>query len=349
MTTLKRKQLVAKLKIANTNFFEISYKIFNIIWILKLIYGYDTERDKIKVRALEWPVRTLLIYPSLSVSLILIVMGLIIYYEDLLKNEFLPYVFIGLILIAISFIGLPIRYFISPVNLSVRQFFKKNGRMNTVIEFQWVTKLLLAAIPIMIVSAVLISLFNIVPLGISEKNILFLRLSLIIITVIATTISMSAILKFTLLLIQKDFRFYLSKSSFELSMNVENEYEKIQYVLFGFNAYNKYLRRTMKLQFSEISKIMQHVISDSNESMNANIKEIHNSIDVKNIQLIRLLNEKISTEYTQNTILTNISLKDKIIEWSPLIAIMTSLSISFAQYAPSVLQLIPTLQDLAPK
>ena len=79
--------------------------------------------------------------------------------------------------------------------------------------------------------------------------------------------------------------------------------------------------------------------------MNNNIKEIHDSMNTENMELIRMLTEKISTKNNQDKLLVHVSLKDKIQERGTFIAIVASLFISSIQFAPSISTMIQTLQN----
>jgi hypothetical protein len=72
----------------------------------------------------------------------------------------------------------------------------------------------------------------------------------------------SALLKIIMLNSRKEFRFYFAKTSFRVISKEEDNVEKMRYVIRGLNSYNKYLRRNLGLQISDIKRIYSKIISD---------------------------------------------------------------------------------------
>ncbi|QLH02999.1 hypothetical protein C5F47_05270 [Nitrosopumilus cobalaminigenes] len=319
------------------------YNTLNIKWILKLVYEDKTPHNEIKKDALERPARYLISIPSVAVSAFAFLFALIVYAPSIFYNEYVVFAFLGVIFYPIIFTLAPIRYFLSPTTISARVFFDVNGTMKTVVEFRWVSKVLMASIPIMIIFAMMALVLGSYDVQLSENDSLYLRTIFLVITLASAIISLSAIWKFLMLLIYTDYRYYLAKSSLELSLHLENEFEKINYLYFGINSYNKYLRRVMKLQIQKTDEVVSQIISNSNGSMNDNIQEIYDSFDLNNVELIQILKKKYPTNDSKDDVLTGISFKDKVIEWSPLIGIIISVSVSLPQIASIIITLYPEL------
>lgn len=341
----KLANIVQKIELFRSKFRKFVFLEFFSLWILKGIVGYEDKFDIIKVNALQYPVNRLVVAPCIGVCLIVTMLMIITYFPDVITIEPIAYVLIITILWGfMAIVSLPFNYFLYPVNPYVKNFFKTNGPNNTIIEFRFVTKLLYISISIMLFFSFVTYFLNTQNFEeLANNDLSFLRFFSIIIVISSTMISIMGILKFAMLILQKNFRFYLAKSSLGLSIEINNEYEKMQYVIFGLNSYNVYLKKLLKLQFKNINNITEKIISDSPENMNKSIKELYDKFEIENFKIIRYLADFVKLDSEERDFLTKTTSKDKIIEWSPVAAIFISVFISLIQSLPAIWDTISEL------
>lgn len=338
--------LYSKLNKALGPYRDFMFRILNIYWILKIIIHYKTQSQKLRVNALEWPVRTMIIMPMISFLLMGIAFLISSFQINFSENQIVGYFWIALFLSGMYLLLSPTIYFFRPIPIKTKEFFENNGSEHTVIEYRFVTQILYFSIPIMIIFIILVLIPQETWKTVLNDKLMFLRTVSALIAVEAALISFVGFIKFGILIVQKDFRFYLAKSSLKVSMIVEEDIEKMQYVVFAFDAYNKYLRRTLKLSLKNIPKIHQYFISQSTEDMNQTIKEIHDNMNSKNLNVLQFLAEKTKTIKFDDEFLSEMSLKDKFSEISPIIAIIASLLVSLTQL-PTILDIVDKLWNHA--
>src|SRR5581483_4425509 len=72
-----------------------------------------------------------------------------------------------------------------------------------------------------------------------------------------------AFLKLLFALAKPEFRLYFAKGCFKIIKRKQNEADKMKYLIKGINSYNKYVKRWMNLQMSELTKIYSKISSIS--------------------------------------------------------------------------------------
>ena len=76
----------------------------------------------------------------------------------------------------------------------------------------------------------------------------------------------SALLRIILLNSNRSFTFYLARISFGAISEVQDDVEKLRYLITGLNSYNKFIRRNLGLQIGNLKMIYSRIISEN--SMN---------------------------------------------------------------------------------
>jgi len=336
----KLENLTNKLRLARRKFNEFFLFEFFSFWTLKLNFVKKEKINEIKINALFYPVNRLIVGPAIGVCLIITMLMVIFYLPDFLKIEPVIYVLIAVFMWGmVCIVSLPISYFLFPINPVVENFFKTNGPLKTVIEYRFVTKILYVSIPIMLFFSFMTYLTTQIFVEPTNDQVL-LGIFFILTSAAAIMISLAGLLKFGFLILQKNFRFYLAKNSIRLSMEINNEYEKMQYIIFGLNSYNLFLKKLLRLQFRNVSNVVEKIISDSTENMNITIKEIYDKLEIENFKIIRFLAIFLKSDSEERDILTKITLRDKIREWGPVAAVFISVSVSLIQSLPTIWNII---------
>jgi hypothetical protein len=140
-------------------------------------------------------------------------------------------------------------YSLSPLFISTKKVLGIIGTTNYLIEFELLKKLIFAGLPLLIV-ALTLSLLNV------QRSFLFPLFFLV------TIIISSVLLRLFSNVIKRDYRFYYAKACFcAVSTKVE-ETDKINCIVKALNSYNKYLKRNIKLQISNIKNIYSKILID---------------------------------------------------------------------------------------
>lgn len=182
-----------------------------------------------------------------------------------------------------------------PAPHSTEKYFKIRGFENAVIEYEFVKKILLVTLVLLIsilVFTILLAFIHsyfppplnrvlnpailtaprageeILPLHI----IYYLRFYIFIIVV-------GAFLKILFAVGKPEFRLYYAMGCFRLIRQIENEVEKMSHVIKGLNSYNKYLKRCTNLQINDLTKIYSKISSAEQEQREKIIESISRSLE----------------------------------------------------------------------
>jgi hypothetical protein len=177
--------------------------------------------------------------------------------------------------------------------MSPRKTIEVIGMSNYLIEFEILKRLILAGLPLLIFTLTL-SLLNV------ERSILFPLFYLI------TVIISSVLLRMFSNLAKKDYRFYYAKACFGIVSTKVEKSDKINCIILALNSYNKYLKRNIKLQISNIKDIYSKILIDPAVEKNETIisiskafesndkfeplRNLLNSLDTQNVE--RFLTEE---------------------------------------------------------
>lgn len=347
----KTSKIFNKIRLIIVKFERIFLLEFLSFWLLKKIIGKKDEMEILRLKALHYPTSRLIFAPAMGFFVMFVILTIFVYFS-VFSNDLISFVLIGILFWGgAAIISAPVGYIVSPVVFSIEGFFLENGPQITVIEYRFLIKILTASIPILLVTS-FFSYYLTVNNFQEFKGSEFILLKSAFILCAATSIMISAavMIKIGQLVFRKEFRFYLAKYSFEISSEIDNEYKKFQFAIFGLDSYNKFLKRMFKLNFKNITYVFEKIISHSSENMNKIIKEIYDKMDPTNIELIRFLIRESKPEENENGFLTKSTLKDKFLEFGPIIAGLTSMGvlfISFIQSLPSIWNAIKTILQIS--
>jgi hypothetical protein len=205
---------------------------------------------------------------SFSGGFLQIVMLIILPFIGSLSSFLLPEVFIVIFIAEIV-------YGLYPIRTTPEKYLAKRGYENTVMEFEFIKTLLLIAVPIIGITA----LVNIA-LSVYYKDLPVYYQDIDLgIYVFAILITIGGFLRIVSQIQKKEFRFYFAKACFIILSKQEDDYEKIRYFLLGLNSYNKYLRRRLKFEVKDITKVYLKFLYADTAEKNKIINSLCESVE----------------------------------------------------------------------
>jgi len=232
-----------------------------------------------------------------------------------------------------------------PAPFSTQKYFKTQGYENAVVEYEYVRKILLVSLYLLIIVLVfLISLpgvysyfpaplnriFNPAIHQISSNGLEILPIDVIyLIRIYLFIIVFAAFLKMLFATGRSQFRLYFAKGCFEIiKLKKEDEVKKMSYLIKGLNSYNKYLKRLTKLQITDLVKIYSSISSCEDKTKISKTMESLSGAFEKGDTLEPL--RKLSSMYKipRETLLTEQPLIHKIKELNTLIIPMATIVIT---------------------
>jgi hypothetical protein len=182
-----------------------------------------------------------------------------------------------------------------PYLLSLRKYYGKRNPRSVIIEHEVLMKITIVLFPFFIFGLGLIIASRLAeenPLNNVLDSLGNIGDSIIIISGVIIFVVGSALLRIILLTISKDFRFYLAKIFFRAILNVEDEVEKMKYLINGLSSYNKYIRRALGLQINNLKEIYSKIVSDPAIDISMVIRELSSSFEEKDkLESIRCITE----------------------------------------------------------
>ena len=236
-----------------------------------------------------------------------------------------------------------------PAPHSTEKYFRIRGFENAVLEYQFVRNILLVTLVLLIVILAftiilpfihsyfptpLNTLLNpailnaagtgqeVLPLHI----IYYLRFYLFIIVV-------GAFLKILFALAKPEFRLYFAIGCFRIIQRRKDEVGKMRYLTRGLNSYNKYLKRSMNLQMSNLTNIYSKISTAPQEERKKIIESLSDSLEKGNNTLEPVRYLLAISKVPEEEFLTEQPLKQKIKEGYtlliPVFTIIVTLITSF--------------------
>jgi hypothetical protein len=211
-------------------------------------------------------------------------------------------------------------YALGPVTLSSKKYFRQRPE-NLVVEYEFLKKIMYGGIPLLII-VMLIFLSTFQP----ETNFIYALFPGLILIVGGT------LLRFISNVVKKEYRYYYARGCFQILLKEQDSSERMSYFIRGINSYNKYLRRTIKLQIRNINAIYSKIIYDSllndRDFILSILAEFQGDDKIKPTKYIaNFLNFKNTDDY-----LTKEPLWDKIKEWGAFLAAIIPVAVSVVQF-----------------
>jgi VanZ family protein len=241
-----------------------------------------------------------------------------------------------------------------PAPYSVKRYFLERGFRTAVLEYEFVKKVLLIAVPLLIVFVVIIILHDLEfpphqnTLNANPENKVkslpepFHSFSVIIhpnieplnyAKILLVLIVISGILKMTFALARRDFRLYFAKGCFVIIQSKHNEADKMRYFVMGMNSYNLYLRRQIKLEINDLKKIYSKIATAPSNKRNELMEKIMSifftdkKLEDSTLEPLQELANFMGEPET-TVFLTQQSLINKLRDWGAIAAVIVPLIIA---------------------
>lgn len=178
----------------------------------------------------------------------------------------------------VIFIVMLIFYPVYPLIFSIENHLSKRNPKSAITEYQALKKIVYALLPLFFfaialrVSSGITRDSPLIELVLSLDQLqqsLFLSILGTILFVVA-----SALLRIILLNRNKHFKYYLARLSFRAISKVQDDIERMKYLIVGLAFYNKYIRRTLGLQINDLKMIYSKIIADATVDRNRSMKEL---------------------------------------------------------------------------
>lgn len=213
-------------------------------------------------------------------------------------------------------------YILLPAGLSTKTYFRIRGLETSIIEFEFLKKIIYVGLPLLIIVMV-VFLQSYQPEDPNFSYALFSGLILIV----GGTLS-----RVIINVSKKAFRFYYAKGCLALMSKEADETNKMNYLIMALNSYNKYLKRNLSLQITNIdniySKIITYSIDDKTEMIYSICSSFLSNDKLKPIKYISTIFDPQNKEQ----FLSKESLGSKIKEWGVFLAAIIPVLISVIQF-----------------
>lgn len=207
-------------------------------------------------------------------------------------------------------------------SMTTKKYNPRGWIMDLVIEHELLKKLLYICLPLLII-VTLFFVFTFKPGELNFSYALLPGLSLIV---------GGTLLRFTSNITKKNFRFYYAEGCVLQLLKTTDQVDKMNLLVRALKSYNKYLKRTLKLQINNIdgicSKIILELLLDKPEFVNSISTAFQSNDKFKPTTLILnfLKIQKTDQFFTKEP------LWDKIKEWGALSAAIIPVVISIIQF-----------------
>jgi hypothetical protein len=177
----------------------------------------------------------------------------------------------------------------------LEKFMSRRDPKTVIKEYRILKKIIIGLFPFFILSAALI-----LTTRISQQNPLSIFVQSfpnpILVSLFITTMGViffivgSALLRIILLNSDRSFTFYLARISLSAISEVQDDVEKLRYLITGLNSYNKFIRRNLGLQIGNLKMIYSRIISENSMTRYQLMKEVSLSFkDKDRLEAVRCL------------------------------------------------------------
>jgi hypothetical protein len=157
-------------------------------------------------------------------------------------------------------------YGVYPIVFTAEKY--KKSYHNIASEFEFIKKVLFVSMPILIILTTVDQLFTYFQVSnyLTNYYLPFYDFSFAILAS-SMAVVMGALLRVSTRIIKKEFRFYLAKGycvvALKKEQKEEDDLDRIKYLFFALDSYNKYLLRKLKFGIKNINKIYSDIIINS--------------------------------------------------------------------------------------
>jgi hypothetical protein len=175
-----------------------------------------------------------------------------------------------------------------PFVYSKDNYFKRKGYENVVIEYQTIKKIANILLFPFIFSFFLYIVKNQHLYIISVPFIDDTYLWFILITIMV--MGSGALLKMMFFFLRNDYRNFFAKGCFKIFIIMEDEVIKLEYLYLMLDSYNKYLKRSLKIEIKNIDEIYTNILYTwINRKNNSILLSITKSFEGNSLDLLRYL------------------------------------------------------------
>lgn len=172
-------------------------------------------------------------------------------------------------------------YAFYPLRYRGEKYFKKRNYRSIITEYESVKNILSVEIPLLLVLSSITTVISSVT-KVFDTPYYPLYFLLIQIQPVLLYAVLAGLIWFLYQRARRDFYFYLAKTYIKkISENVE-EVDKIDYLINGLRAYNKYIIKKLKLRLAAIEELYSKIMSESDTKTQESINKICASFDESN-------------------------------------------------------------------
>jgi hypothetical protein len=177
----------------------------------------------------------------------------------------------------VIFIVMLILYPVYPLSFSLESHLNKRKPERAIFEYKVVKRIIYVLFPMFVLAVALITFEAIQenPLKYIIGSLDYVTESILISILAAIFFAFaSALLRNILLNSRKHFKFYLARLCLKAMSRVEDDLERMNYLIEGLGFYNRYIRRTLGLQINDPKIIYSKIIADGALDRNYIMKEL---------------------------------------------------------------------------
>jgi hypothetical protein len=227
-----------------------------------------------------------------------------------------------------------ILYPIYPIIFSIEKHFNKRNPKSAIREYHILKKITYALLPLFFFAVALTISLRIIPdtnvnpidnlISQSIRDPILIQLFISTLGSVIFLIA-STLLRIILLNSSKDFKFFLARLSFRAMKTVQDDVERVKYLIEGLSSYNKYIRRNLGLQFNDLKIIYSKLILDSNLNRIGSMKELSQAFeDNDKLKSIRCLTALLNVEDTEHFLVKE-PLGKKLENWGSILGTLVSM------------------------
>jgi hypothetical protein len=228
----------------------------------------------------------------------------------------------------VIFIVMLVLYPVYPFIFSLENHLGKRNPKSAVAEYQALKKIVYALLPIFFFAVALrissaITQHNPLLTLVLSLDPLSLSIFVSIVSVVFFAVA-SALLRIILLNRSKHFKFYLARLSLKAMLRIEDDLERMKYLIEGLRFYNNYIRSTLGLQINDLKTIYSKIIADSTVDKGHLMKELCHAFEESDkLKPIRCLTVLFNVSDSER-FLAKESIQKKLEHWGIIIGTLAS-------------------------
>jgi hypothetical protein len=237
-------------------------------------------------------------------------------------------------------------YGLYPIKYSSEKYFKKRGSEEALVEYHYIKKILYVIVPLLFITVLIDKVFYSVIIEILVRDfpdsnawdyVYSLFYGDYYLIAFGSNLAYSiiaGIIRISIHIGRKDFRFYFAKACFGVVYKSIDNIKKAKYFIMGIRSYDKYLQKNVGVEIKDVDKIYSRVLT-SNTAIDQN--EVIQSITIAFDN-----NDKLRPANKLSKMLNTDEIEDFLIEKS-LLTKIKDLSLFLATMIPVIIAIIQIL------